>query len=75
MKKTLTRTGNSFAVVLDKPILEATGITPGTPLEISTDGDVIVISPVRSRKRTRDLRKILDELDREHAGAFRRLAE
>ena len=44
-------------------------------VEVSTDGDVIVVSPVRSKKRTDRLRKVLDDLDREHAGAFRRLAE
>jgi antitoxin component of MazEF toxin-antitoxin module len=75
MTKTLTRTGNSLALVLDKPMLEATGIDADTPLEISTDGDVIVISPVRSKKRTAKLKQILDDLDREHAGAFRRLSE
>jgi antitoxin MazE len=75
MPKTLTRTGNSLALVLDKPILEATGIDADTPLEVSTDGDVIVIQPVRSRRRTAKLKQILNELDREHAGAFRRLAE
>jgi hypothetical protein len=36
---------------------------------------VIVVSPVRSKKRTARLRKVLGDLDREHAGAFRRLAE
>jgi antitoxin component of MazEF toxin-antitoxin module len=75
MTKKLTRTGNSLALVLEKPILDATGIDADTPLEVSTDGDVIVISPVRSRKRTAKLKQILEELDREHAGAFRRLAE
>jgi len=75
MVKTLTRTGNSLALVLDKGLLEATGIDANTKLEVSTDGDVIVISPVRSTRRTARLRRILDELDREHAGAFRRLAE
>ncbi|MEZ4222104.1 MAG: AbrB/MazE/SpoVT family DNA-binding domain-containing protein [Polyangiaceae bacterium] len=75
MAKTLTRTGNSFAIVLDKPLLEATGIDASTPLEVSTDGDVIVISPVRAKRRTAKLKRILDDLDREHAGAFKRLAE
>lgn len=75
MAKKLTRTGNSLALVLDKPILEATGIGADTPLEISTDGDVIVISPVRSKRRTEKLKRILEELDRRHAGAFKRLAE
>jgi antitoxin MazE len=75
MPKKLTRTGNSYAVVLERRTLEATGIGAETPLEVSTDGDVIVISPVRSKKRTAKLKKILQELDREHAGAFQRLAK
>ncbi|MFN8643645.1 MAG: AbrB/MazE/SpoVT family DNA-binding domain-containing protein [Candidatus Binatia bacterium] len=75
MIKTLTRTGNSLALVIDKSLLEATGIAADTPLEVSTDGDVIVISPVRAKKRTARVRAILDDLDREHAGAFKRLAE
>lgn len=75
MTKTLTRTGNSLALVLDKALLEATGIDADTPLEVSTDGDVILVSPVRSRKRTARLRRILAELDEAHAGAFRRLAQ
>jgi antitoxin MazE len=75
MAKTLTRNGNSLALTIDKPILEATGIDADTQLEISTDGDVIVISPVRSKKRTATLEEILAKLDREHAGVFRRLAE
>ena len=75
MIKTLTRTGNSLALVIDKGLLEATGLTADSQLEVSTDGDVIVISPVRSKKRTARIRGILEELDRDHAGAFKRLAE
>ena len=75
MVKTLTRTGNSLALVLDRGILEATGIDADTRLEISTDGDVIVVSPVRSKQRTAKIRRILEDLDRDHAGAFKRLAE
>lgn len=75
MEKRLTKTGNSLALVLDRPLLEATGIDQDTPLEVSTNGDVILISPVRARKRTAKLKEILEALDREHAGAFRRLAQ
>ena len=75
MKKRLTRTGNSAAVVLDKPVLEAVGLDADGEVEVSTNGDVIVISPVRGIRRQRKLKKILDELDEEYAGVFRRLAE
>ncbi len=47
----LKDTGSSLAVILDGPILEATKIDVTTPLEVSTDGDVIVITPVRDTKR------------------------
>lgn len=75
MPKRLTKTGNSLAVILEKPILEATGIDKATSLEVSTDGDVIVISPVRDAKRRKAVQKAMDEIDDLYAGVFRRLAE
>ena len=75
MTKRLTKTGNSHAVVLDKGTLEATGIDADTPLEISTDGDVILISPVRDEDRTAKLGEGMKAIHRRYAGAFRRLAE
>ncbi|MEO7795930.1 MAG: AbrB/MazE/SpoVT family DNA-binding domain-containing protein [Thermoanaerobaculia bacterium] len=75
MVKTLTKTGNSLALVLDRPLLEATGIDASTPLEISTDGDVIVISPQRSARRNQKLQGIVDQMHERYAGVFRRLAE
>ena len=75
MRKKLTRTGNSLALVLDRDLLEATGIRATTQLEISTDGEVIVISPIRSAKRTERLRGVMDRAHARYAGTFRRLAE
>ena len=75
MRKKLTRTGNSLALVLDRELLEATGIRSTTPLEISTDGEVIVISPVRSARRTERLRRTMERAHARYAGTFRRLAE
>ena len=75
MVKRLTRTGNSLALVLDKPLLEQLGIDEETPLEISTNGDVLVVTPVRDRARERQLKDALDEIDRRYAGVFKRLAE
>ena len=75
MRKRLTKKGNTLAIILEKPILEATGIDEATPLEVSTDGDVIVISPVRDAKRRKAFRKAMDEIDDLYAGVFRRLAE
>lgn len=73
--KKLIAAGNSLALVIDKPVLEATGISRETLLEISTDGDVIVISPVRDPERTERVSAIVDGLFKRHAGLLKRLAQ
>ena len=75
MRKKLTRTGNSLAVVLDKEMLERLGIDAGTPLEISTDGRVVIISPVRGKKRDQKLKSTMDRAHERYAGVFRKLAK
>jgi antitoxin MazE len=75
MVKKLTKTGNSFALVLEKPILEKMKIDADTPLEVSTNGEVIVISPVRDRRRVAKLRAIVERAHRDYSGVFARLAK
>lgn len=75
MIKKLTKTGNSLALVLDRRLLDRAKIDANTPLEVATDGDVIVISPVRTKRRTAKVRKIVAEAHRDYGGVFKRLAE
>jgi antitoxin component of MazEF toxin-antitoxin module len=75
MRKRLTKTGNSLALVLERPLLEATGIDAHTTVEVSTDGDVIVVTPVRGKRRAAKLRAALEEINERYAGVFKRLAE
>jgi antitoxin component of MazEF toxin-antitoxin module len=69
------RTGNSLALVLDRPLLEATGIDAKTTVEVSTNGDVTVVAPVRGKKRAAKLASALEDINARYAGAFKRLAE
>ena len=75
MRKKLTKTGNSLALVLDRPLLELAGIDANTPLEVSTDGEVIVVSPVRDRRRGARLRTLVAEAHHAYGGVFKRLAD
>lgn len=75
MRKKLTRTGNSVALVLDRELLEAAGLRAGATVEVSTDGEVIVISPVRAQARTDRLKRVMERAHDRYAGVFRRLAE
>jgi antitoxin component of MazEF toxin-antitoxin module len=75
MPKRLTRSGNSLALVIDKPLLDALEIDAETELELSTDGDVLVVSPLRERKRRAKMKKLVTEAHERYVGVFKRLAE
>jgi len=75
MVKKLTKHGNSYALVIDKPILEMLRISADTPLELTTDGDTLMVSPVRGEAREAQLRASLDKINRKFGDDLRRPAE
>lgn len=75
MVKTLTRHGNSLALVIDKPILDLLQMGADTPLEITTNGDALIVQPVRGRVRQARLDKTLTRLNRQFGPALKKLAE
>jgi len=75
MTKTLIRHGNSLALVIDKPILELLQISPETPLELTTDGDRLLVSPVRDKRRQEKLGASLAKINRKYGNDLKRLAD
>jgi len=75
MIKKLTKYGNSLAVVIDRAVLDLLKIDVDTPLEISTDGQVLVISPVRDNVHRDKFEKALDTANRKYGQALKQLAE
>lgn len=75
MVKTLTKHGNSLALVIDKAILELLKVDADTPLEITTDGNALIISPVRDKKRHKKFTNSLDSVNKRYGRALKRLAE
>ncbi len=74
MLKKLTRHGNSLALVIDKGVLELLKIDEQTPLEISTDGTILLISPVRDEKRRQQFQEALEKTNTRYGRALKRLA-
>jgi len=74
MLKKLTRHGNSLALVLDKGVIELLNIDSDTPLEISTDGSLLLITPVRDEKRRRQFHDALEKTNARYERALKRLA-
>ena len=75
MVKKLTKHGNSLALVIDRAVLDLLKIDTDTPLEISTDGQVLVISPVQDEKHRDNFRKALESANKRYGRALKRLAE
>lgn len=73
--KKLTRTGNSVALVLDRTLLEATGMDADGLVEVSAHGDAIVVTPARTRRRKRRLQEIVADAHRRYGPVFKKLAE
>jgi len=73
--KTLTKHGNSYALVIDKAILELLHIDPEQPLEISTDGTALTVKPVTDPERAKRFEKSLDKTNRRYSRALKKLAE
>ena len=72
MQKRLSRVGNSLGLIIEKPILELLNIDGETILEVSTDGEGLIIKPVKSR--TDRVRAAAERVADDHADAFEKLA-
>jgi antitoxin MazE len=76
MIKKLVRHGNSRALVIEKPILELLNIDDDTEIEIITDGDALIMRPVRAGTIRREaFEAALEDANRDWGSALRRLAE
>jgi len=75
MIKTLTKHGNSYAMVIDKPILELLHTTPDTPFEIISDGRSLVLTPVRASEEGKKFDEAVAMVHRRFGKAMKRLAE
>ncbi len=75
MTKKLIRHGNSAALVLDKALLELLNVQMDTPLEVTTDGKNIIISPQGSMKAEATLLDALEKINRKHGTVLAKLGK
>ena len=71
----LTKHENSWAVVIDQPMIDLLNIEPETLLEITTDGKVLTITPVSEPITQSEFEAALDKTNRKFGNALRKLAE
>jgi antitoxin component of MazEF toxin-antitoxin module len=73
--KSLTKHGNSLALLIEKPILELLGADPDTSFDVTTDGQALVLTPLKDPKRQRRFRSALKKANAKYPKALRRLAK
>ena len=74
MIKKLSAIGNSFGLIIERPILELLDITKDTPLEVKTDGEALIIRPAKLSKKQR-IRESTKRMMAVHDDTLRKLAK
>ncbi len=75
MTKKLIRHGNSAALVLDKALLDLLKVQMDTPLEVTTDGRSIIISPQVNERAEATLLQALERINQKHGSVLSRLGK
>ena len=75
MEKALISHGNSPAIVIDKPVLDLLQITADTKIELTTNGDSIMLAPVHDRKRQSRLQAAKQKFSTQFGDDLTKLAE
>ena len=71
----LKRDGDTLVLVIDRPMVEQMQIDSNTPLDVSIEGERLIVAPVRDEERRRDFDRIVKEMNERYSDTFRRLAE
>lgn len=74
MIKKLTKHGNSMALVIDKALLEILKIGENTPLELTTDGKSLSISPITDEERLEKFEGALNKVNKKYGKALKNMA-
>jgi len=73
--KKLIQHGNSAALILDKPILDLLNLKVDTPLEITTDGKNLIISPQSDVDKEKDILASLEKINKKYSRTLQKLGE
>ena len=75
MTKKLIRHGNSAALILDKALLDLLKVEMDTPLEVTTDGHNIIVSPQVNERAEATLLQALERINQKHGSILAKLGK
>ena len=75
MTKTLTEVGDGLALLIDRAILDLLHIDKTTLLSLRTEGRALIVEPVDSGARARQVRAAAESAMQAHDATLRKLAK
>ena len=75
MIKMLKKHGNSMALVIEKPMMEALGITEETPLQVTVNGNALVVTPANVGVGPERMKTAIKEIRKRYGPMLKRLAD
>ena len=75
MVKSLTKHGNSLALLIERPILELLGADADTAFDVTTDGQALVLTPVKDPRRRRRFESALKRVNDRYGKTLKKLSE
>jgi antitoxin component of MazEF toxin-antitoxin module len=75
MIKMLKKHGNSMALVIEKPMMEALGITEETPLQVTVSGNALVVTPANVGVGPERMKAVIKEIRKRYGPMLKRLAD
>jgi len=75
MIKQLTKHGNSMTMVIEKPILELIGADADTPFEVTTDGQALILTPLKNSYGRAAFDAALETVNTRYSTALKQLEE
>ena len=73
LQKKLTKVGNSYALILDKPLMDLAGLSPNEPVVVYSTGHGLVVASVS--EGVRDFEAAKAHVFKHHDGLLKRLAD
>jgi hypothetical protein len=75
MIKSLTKHGNSMALIIEKPILDLLGAGPETQFQITTDGRSLNLMPLGEKNSETKFKEAVAFVTENYANTLKKLAE
>ncbi|HEX3902519.1 MAG TPA: hypothetical protein VH853_06695 [Polyangia bacterium] len=75
MRRRITTSGNSAALVLSQDLLGLMGVGAGDEVDVSLIDRTLIVRPISETERSAKVQGAIDEVFRRDAGLLRRLAQ